>query len=1070
MASQNADEREQELARARFHQVELLFQATSRMTPTERDDYLQREDVSEELRREVVALWACDAIHDDAFDDARLAASRATKSAFSAVDSMPPSLSSGTLLGDFRLKEEIGRGGMAVVYRARQVSLDRIVALKVLSFPLTTEAARQRFQREATAGARLHHDSIVSVYHYGDQHNLLFFAMELVEGQTLAAWLTQRRSENDGERSSRSACDRHSQVCRWVAEVADGLAHAHANGVIHRDIKPSNVIVTPAGHVKILDFGVAKLSCEAGLTTTGTLVGTPRYMSPEQLSPTEQEVDHRTDIYSLGATMYELLTLCPPYPADDSAQLISQILEAEPPLPRRWNHRIPRPLETICLKAMAKEPHERYQDAEEFAEDLRNWLDGRPIAAIRRGPITHFVRTAVARRNRTLAVMSALLLVCAATIAWVLLWPKPESPVAPRPTTIKDPRQITYVDSDDYALDSSLSGDGCWGAFISDSGSETGNTDVFIHRLSDPSLAGGQVESLGDPKQVTFTASNEIEPHLSPNGEWLVYGTTGAEGGVYLMHLDENGNPGEVVQIGGAGGRTPRFSPNGKHIAWWVGPMSRQLGILGDSLWIATIDDPSGEFGPPQPFCQDFAMVSFPVWSPDSTHLLFKGVRPSLSDEIDPVRIDTGAADWWVAPIDGSQPARPLGVMQRMHDAGIAWSSLCAPSCWTPRSHCVIFTGFSHSGAKLWALPLSPKTLEATGNPYLLSGAGSSNEYFAGNDFGRGEFERCCYTSGKFDYGIWKLPINADQAVKTGEIECVNENPSMDMTPSVSSDGRRIVFESLRGGPFDIWLKEAETADVRRITQGPSEKGYSVVSQDGSRVAYVDMGHRTVYDPALPRPESMLIVIDLNREESPSRVVAKSVGIPHHWYPSSLPQYILTTAQGRLNLVDADSPASQNRAVPLLRRDGWWIEGGKFSPDGQWIAFSASRIGDLQRGQIFVAPYELGMEVMSEEWIPILDESDRSDDGHLPDWSPNGEILYFLSDRTGNRCLRYQRLDATTKHPVDASEELYSFDEYRLSPQFQHWGLLRLSVARDKIVLSLANSTANVYVGRLEEH
>jgi Tol biopolymer transport system component len=1026
------------------------------MAPAEREEYLQREGVSEVVRRDLTALLECDEIRDDAFDDACLSASHTSKFAPTAAADMTATVGPGSVLGDFRIESEVGRGGMAVVYRAREISLDRTVAVKVLCFPWMTDAVRQRFQREATAGARLHHDNIVTVYHYGEHNDLLFFAMELIEGATLAEWLVQQQSqdaESDGKWLSDPASERYAQVSRWVAEVASGLAHAHSHDVIHRDIKPSNLILTPKGRVKILDFGVAKLRHEAGLTTTGTLLGTLRYMSPEQLSPADQEVDHRTDIYSLGAMMYELLTLQAPYTSDDYGRVISQIRETEPPPPRHWNRRIPWPLETICLKAMAKEPRDRYQDAGELAGDLENWLAGRPIAAVRRGPLARLARAALAPRNRPAAAMTALLLACAAAIAWFLLQPKPEPQLA-----LIGQQQITFTGDDEYALDPALSGNGRWLAYASDQGSDGGDTNVWLQRLSEPDPEGGPIESLGPPIQITSDPRNEIEPALSPNGRLLAFCTTGAEAAVYLLALDEEATPGEAIRIG-EGGRGPKFSPDGRLITWWVGPMSRQLGIPGDSIWIV-----STEGGEPRPFCPEFEMASYPVWSPDSKHLLFKG---SLPEGVASERKVTDDSDWWVAPVDGGRPARPLGIMPLLQSANVAWSSLCAPGCWTPRSHRVLFAGFSHSGLKLWSLPLSPKELAATGPPRLLT-AGGLHELYSGTDSGLGLRERCCYSSGDFDYGIWSLPIDADRAVVTGEIACVAPNPAMDMTPSVATDGGRLVFHSLRGDLYDIWYQEGD-ADGRRLTDGPAQKGYPAISQDGSKVAYRGLLRPTTSDHTAS--EQTLRVIDLEREGRPTRTVAIDAGVPYHWYPSSPPRFILTRKYWGLGLVDAKtgSDAIRTGEVPIVRRDGWKIEGGRFSPDGRWIAFSAGPIGDLRRGRIFIAPFTLGEAVESENWLPILDESDQSADGHLPDWSPNGEILYFLSDRDGCRCLWCQRLDPDTKRPIGAPQHLHHFGQYRLSPQHQHWGLLRLSVARNRILLSLGNCTGNVFVGRLEE-
>lgn len=1059
MAPQNANEQEQELelAKKAFQRAEQLFHETCGMAPAEREEYLQRKGVSEALRREIAALLGCDGIHDDAFDEMRLSASRGDMADLDAASSVMASIGPGTILGDFRMEEEIGRGGMAVVYRAHQISLNRTVALKVLCYPLLTKAVRQRFRREAAAGGQLQHDNIVTVHDFGQQDDLLFFAMELIEGPTLSEWLAHQQPQGADvdQQPAHSEHGRIAQVCRWVAEAASGLSHAHAHGVIHRDIKPSNLIVTPEGHIKILDFGVAKLRGEAGLTTTGALLGTPRYMSPEQLSPGDQEVDHRTDIYSLGAMMYELLTLRPPYTGENYGQVISKIRETEPPPPRHWNRRIPRLLETICLKAMAKNPHDRYQDAGDLARDLKNWLAGRPIAAVRRGPLARLVRAALLPRNRTAVVMASLLLICAAMMVWFLVQSKPKQ------IDFIGQWQITFVEKDDFAFDPSLSGNGRWLAYASDRGSESGDMNIWLQQLSKPGTRGGSIERIGDAIQITTDPANEIEPALSPDGRLLAFCTTGVDGAIHLMALDENGRPAESIPIG-KGARSPRFSPDGRSIVWWRGSMSRQLGILGDSIWIASTDVASSTASEPRQFCPEFVMASYPVWAPDGKQLLFKGVLPP---NVAAERKVTSKPDWWVAPVDGSQSARPLGVTPLLESAGIAWSYLCAPNWWTPQSHQIVFAGFSHSGMKLWALPLEPNDMAASRSPRLLT-SGGLHEFFPATDAGLGMWERCCYYSCDFDYGIWSLPIDTDRAIVTGRIACVAPNLSMDMTPSVSTDGGRVVFESLRGGPFDIWLQEGN-AVARRLTRGPTEKGYSLISQYGSRVAYGEIPIRTISDPAMN--ESVLRVIDLDKPDDPPQIAAQNVGLPCHWYPSSPPRYVLAQRGGQLGLIDVDPGADGTEtSAPIVQREGWWIDNGHFSLDGRWIAFSAAPFGDTRRGRIFVAPFALGEAVETRDWLPIFDQADASADGHLPDWSPNGEILYFVSDRDGCRCLWFQRLDPTTKLPLGVPQELYHFGEYRFSPQFQHWDLLRLSVARNRIVLSLANCTGNVFVGRLE--
>lgn len=360
-------------------------------------------------------------------------------------------------LGDFEILDELGRGGMGVVYRARQVSLDRQVALKVLpTFSRRGRAAIQRFRTEAMAAARLHHTNIVPVYAQGEDQGRFFYAMELVEGgsldqairsrsrilspsnPTLSALVatdhahtaeTQVLTPRSGSvespaispdvrtdlRSLRRTRADFIHLARLVAEVADGLHHAHEAGVIHRDIKPQNLLIGRDGALHITDFGLARLADGPAVTMSGEVMGTPAYLSPEQITADQGAIDHRTDVYSLGVTLYELLTLRRPFEGETRDQILTGIRTVEPAPPRQFDPHVPAELQTICLKAMEKDRTRRFANAHEMAEELRRFAEGRPIRSRPAGPIVKAAKWARRHRAATTAIVS--LAIIAALVA-----------------------------------------------------------------------------------------------------------------------------------------------------------------------------------------------------------------------------------------------------------------------------------------------------------------------------------------------------------------------------------------------------------------------------------------------------------------------------------------------------------------------------------------------------------------------------------------------------------------------------------------------------------------------------
>jgi tetratricopeptide (TPR) repeat protein/serine/threonine protein kinase len=362
-------------------------------------------------------------------------------------------------LGDFRIIREVGRGGMGVVYEATQISLGRRVALKVLPFAAAMDPKQlQRFKNEAQAAALLHHTNIVPVFAVGCERGVHYYAMQYIKGEPLDRVIQNLRRQQRAPSNAfqeeqtnpptaaysptppasaspstetsqpiqaalsteRSITSREffQSVARLGIQAAEGLDHAHQQGILHRDIKPANLLLDVRDNLWIADFGLARFQNDTRLSMTGDLVGTLRYMSPEQALAKRVVVDHRTDVYSLGVTLYELLTLEPAFRGSDREEVLRQIAFEESRPPRRLNRLIPAELETIVLKAMEKNPADRYATAQELADDLRRFLEDKPICAKRP---TVLRRAAKWRRRHPAVVWSAALitLILASSLGWI---------------------------------------------------------------------------------------------------------------------------------------------------------------------------------------------------------------------------------------------------------------------------------------------------------------------------------------------------------------------------------------------------------------------------------------------------------------------------------------------------------------------------------------------------------------------------------------------------------------------------------------------------------------------------
>ena len=415
----------------RHQKITDLFLAVCDLTPPEQTSYLERVCENDAgLRTDVLALLnedsraeaaACRVGEQKATQgpDARLNAfdpasrSEASDRSSGSIIPLPSTTDEFPEIPGYQIRSVLGHGGMGVVYRATQVSLGREVALKVLPAAVgkANPSALARFKREAGAAANLKHDNIVPIFDFGEAHDGCYYAMELVTGCPLNLLIREllKALHSDAKQpatdsavsgaadpvSSASLLNESMRVARpfepqyfrrvaeWIRDTAEALHFAHERGIVHRDVKPGNLIVSGNGKIVVTDFGIAAADYEDAITQTGAIVGTLRYLSPEQALGGRVPVDHRTDIYSIGATFYELLLLRPLFPVGDDRQLLAAVIGQEVATPSSLQPAVPRELGTICLKALEKLPENRYQTAKELADDLTAFLEDRPISARR---------------------------------------------------------------------------------------------------------------------------------------------------------------------------------------------------------------------------------------------------------------------------------------------------------------------------------------------------------------------------------------------------------------------------------------------------------------------------------------------------------------------------------------------------------------------------------------------------------------------------------------------------------------------------------------------------------------
>ena len=689
-------------------------------------------------------------------------------------------LSAGDRLGRFEILGFVGAGAMGDVYRARDTKLQREVAIKVLPMAFSEDADRQRrFEREARAAASLNHPNIVAVHDAGVHEGVPFIVTELLEGATLRERMNGRRLP------AREAVE-------YAIQIASGLAAGHERGIVHRDIKPDNVFVTKDGHVKILDFGLAKVigpdsSADATITLDGAppprVAGTAAYMSPEQARGLH--TDARSDVFSLGVVLYEMLTGLAPFRRGTAAETMGAILHDEAP-DLTSVVALPAPLERIVGHCLAKAPEARFQNVRDLLFDL----EGLPLSALTVRRLA--LRRRISKRGRLFALF--LVVVAVAAIVGYRIGQRTTGPVATAPTTAPTVRRLTEMPG--VAEFPAISPDGRQVAFTA---AINGRRQIFV-RL----LAGGS------PVRITNDASDHEVPRWSPDATSLVYfspaGLNQAQGAIWSIPA-LGGSPRRVIDSTG----DADISTTGRVVCFRLADRNVQLVTSAlDGSDVRVVMQSSAGYH------------LHPRWSPDARWIAFQ--------EGDGLRFDI-----FVVPVGGGESRKLTN--ERDIIKGLAW---------LPDGSGLVY-GSSRGSTVPYLPPVALWELRLDGSPPRQ--VTSNDAWYEDPDVQGSGALSAARTRMRFD--IWKFPFDHTPVENVRRAQQVTRQTGQVLTPTEAPDGSQVAFLSDSGGHGNLWAMSTRTEQLRQITFESDPRvtvGVPVWSPDGTSIAFVSSRGRTGFD------------------------------------------------------------------------------------------------------------------------------------------------------------------------------------------------------------------------------
>ena len=898
----------------------------------------------------------------------------------------------GQTLSHYRIIDYLGKGGMGVVYLAVDTHLERQVAIKVLASEAVTNPERKRrFAFEARAASALNHPNIITIYDIDATDGIDFIAMELVQGKSLDRVLGKRLP-------LLTALD-------YSIQIASALGAAHAANIVHRDLKPANIMVNQAGLVKVLDFGLAKLTHTIPLdkdestesmdreTDGGRVMGTPSYMSPEQASG--DKVDHRSDIFSYGSVLYEMLTGRRPFSGPSKSAVLDAICTQDPQPIHELVKDVPHDLERVVTVCLEKDAGRRFQNI----EDIRIFLERTKKDLEAGGGVAAGRVQAHARRRWVVPLVVAGLLVVAAVGAFVWSWPW-----AGASRTVPT-FALTRLTSDmGLSQDPTVSPDGKMLAYSSDR-SGAGNLDIWVQQL-----AGG------DPLRVTTNPADDTDPSFSNDGTKVAFHSTRAGGGIYVVSTF-----GGTERLIVSPGLNPKYSPDGTRILYWVGEEA-DTGPPGKIYAV-----PSSGTSPPRQLVPSFADARYPLWTSDGHHVMFQGRRQTGSEE---------GGDWWVTALDEVN----VGIFPIKTEAmpvfrKLGYSPFLGAGGWAGDK--VVFAALAGDTISVFRATIAAPSWKLTGVPERITqGTGAEAEPFPTSD------GRLVLASFGYQVNVWQLPLT--HGMVSGKPQQVTQGASYHAVPSVSRDGSKLVFLSGRAGSRNVRFKDLKTGSETDITVAPEDDSSPVVAPDGTKVAYAAAGGAT-------RPIRVALL-------PPASVTPRSVcddcGEPSDWSPDGN-TLLFITKSGSLGALAVASGAK----TEIIKRNPLRIDSARFSPDGGWLAVAVQPPDFPKR--IYVMPFRRDGAVPEDRWIAVTNGRWLAD---RPAWSREGDAIYFYSTRDGFGCIWKQSLDFTTREPVGTAAEVYSFHSSVLSMSHMPLTQLGVSAAKDKLILNLVELRGSIWM------